>query len=600
MKLKATVGVILTLSLALTLFAVTPISAAGAPIKIGVIADKSLTEGLSLWNGVEMAKDEINAWHGGQGVYNATGTGDYHKIQLVYIDEHAYPLRPDLAVAELVGALPLVDWLVGGFRSECAFPMREAAADYFEANNKPMWTVTGCATTRLIDCGFGIITATPCGQCVRCDYPRYKFLSRATPMNDTYLFGAFSAFIREYLLGQLPATGFPYPTFNTPGKLARMYQDPVPTYLVMENLVWTDTMLACLLGSSYIPASPYPTPPNPAAVLGNHCVLVGTPPFSRPAWDAEDFTTTLNAIEASGAKLVIHVFSALAGASFIKQFGQRQIEAVAVGINVESQLDAFWTISGGFCEYESFLASMGTRSALMPTTPAFWDAYIAKFGDAPVYTGLASHDATLTFAENLEAINTLDVDIAIPYAEQRVRDGLLGRFKYTGPHPGKNPYNQGYDYDGSAGSINNLNPTRTGGLHDVWSYETGATWSAPKYVRTQIPQWIAGKQEVVWPRDQAYSKRYTIPPWMWETAGGYSIADTDWAGTGPVVIAGPTVISPYLFPDGIVDIVDITSAAAYWLELPAYYALEADINGDGLVDIYDVSRMGKDWHKTAA
>jgi len=440
MKLKAVSAIMLTLFLVSIAFNVVPVLGSTHYIKIGVVGPKGLIQWDGLWEGAQMARDKINDTGG----INIGGV--FYKIQLVDIDEHAVSgPRPSDAVAELLTKLdahPDMQFLIGGFTSECVFPMREAAMDYAAVNGRPIWFICGAATEELIDCGDGT-----CGSCVRCDYDRYKYMFRVSSFNTTTLLNTLVAFLKDYLL---------------PQELAPVYGSPVKTYIVAENLVWYDGMVASLQ----------------AGALGTQAEIVGT---ARPSLLETDFSAIFTQIEASEAKLVIQMFSTAAGTAFITQWGLQQRPFVCVGINVVSQDPEFNLLVHGLCEYETILASVGTRTPIIPgVTDKFWDDCVARWSHLPICTSWGAYGAIMALNETLYGMSTLsNCTTLIPLIEQTDRTGILGKFKYT-------------EY------------------HDVFCNEIGSTWTQG-YTRPLVVQWQADEMKVVWPQDQPYSLLWVIP-----------------------------------------------------------------------------------------
>ncbi len=515
-------------------------------IKIAVIGPKGWIQWDGLWEAAQMARDEINAKGGILG----------HNIALLDVDEHGKDLRPDLGIEEALAALEAgAQFFVGGFRTECVGPIREAVMDYAAANGRPIWFIAGASTDALIDCG-GI----GCGKCVRCNYNRYKYMFRITPMNSTMLFKQYAAFLRTYVLLKKLApmygnyTGVTIPVTPTHPYEEKVYYPPVKTYIVAEDLTWCDLMVKCLAGNSTYPElylgvpNPYPSPPSPYSILGPNSIIVG---IARPSAYTPNFPPIFDDIDAKKARLIIHIFSAIAGVDFIKTWKDRVTNALPVGINVESQMQEFWAAVGGRCEYESFLASVGTQTPIVPGyTDKFWADYLARWGHCPIYTAWGAYDAIKALNETITAIGTwpLTCDQLIPYTEKTVRMGILGRFRYTGPN---------------------------GTLHDVFCAADclASTWPT-RYVRALIPQWQAGEMKVTWPQDQTYSRKFKIPPLM------YPLADWD------------------VNFDGIVDIEDIYKAALSYGAMPPNWDIEADMNTDGIVDIEDIYAIALNYGRT--
>jgi len=567
-KLKVFVGIALTFLMASLVFSSLPVvKSSPATIQIGVIGPKGWIQWDGLWEAAQMAAYEINATGGILGA---------HPIQLIDIDEHAADFRPDLGIQEAIAALDgtkaSCQFFVGGFRTECVIPIREAVMDFANATGRPIWFIAGSATDSIIDCGVGV-----CTKCVRCNYARYKYMFRVTPMNSTILFKQFAMFLRTYVILKKLApmygsyTGVTIPITPTHPYEEKVYAPKVKTYIVAENLAWADVMVKCLVGNVTYPflypgvPNPYPPPPSPYSVLGPNAIIVGEkrPSATATTTDLLPIFEGADGIDATGARLIIHIFSAIAGTNFITLYGTRQTDAVPVGINVESQMQEFWAAVFGKCEYESFLASVGTRTPIVPgKTDKFWDDYKAKWGHCPIYTAWGAYDSIIALNETIGAVGSWPLtcgQLIVPI-ETTDRTGLLGRFCYTGA---------------------------AGNRHDVYCDVFCLTSRWPitnRYVRAQIPQWQAviggGEMKVCWPQDQPYSRKYRIPPWM------YTWADWD------------------LNFDGIIDIEDIYRCALAYGSVPGHerWDLESDVNTDGIVDIEDIyaialryGRMAPTW-----
>ena len=548
MKSKAIVGILVTLFLMTTVFSGIQVKAAAKTLRVGVVGPKGMMQWNGLIEGATMARDEVNSWNGGQGI---TIGSDNYQIQLVQIDSHAYPvIDPAGGVIELTNALTTgagIDFLIGGFRTECVNPMIDAFVAYCDQQNdtadypQPVWYIAGAATDSIMA---QVNKSKPTGNP---DYPtsydKFRYMFRVTPMSSSFLVTAFITFAAGWVLSHDLI-----PMYGTNGL------PPVNAYVVAENLAWCDVMPPTLIGA---------LGPGGKGL----CNFVGT---ARPAWDETDFSSILTDIETKKARIVFHIFSALGGAPFIKQFGEREIDAVAVGINVESQAAEFYATIGGKCEYESFLASVGSRTPIWEAlgwgtaTQDFWDDYSTAFGHAPIYTAWGSYDGIVGFSEFLDDQTSWPrpYDDYIPELEVTERQGLLGYFKFTQ----------------SDFSTLGLGKVVTA-WHDVYCQDLLNTWSSPYYVRTQIPQWQAGKLEVVWPRDKTYSRKYIIPPHM------YEMAEADWYGAKDI----SNYPNPTIGPDGKVDISDL-GGTLKWQQAP-YPTLEADMDGNGFINILDISKV---------
>jgi len=404
---KPVSGIMLTLLLIIMGFHAIPVLTQPT-IKIGVIGPMGWPQGSGMWNGATLAKDQINALGVNVG-------GEMHQIQLVAGDEIIAPFDPAAAVMEMEELIAgeEVDFVVGGFRSENVFAMREVAMDY-----QKIFIITGAATNELIDCGTGT-----CGACVRCDYDRYKYVFRVTPPNETTLARSLLAFLQGYVIPQrlLPLYG----EYLWPGAPNKQ----VKVAVIAEDLQWTEKIFVCLTNPAYYPVflGPYANVTYMARVDPNTIV----------------FGPHLTAIIANEARLIVHLFSGQAGVNFILQWRGMGVEAVPVGINVMGQQSDHWIITTGGCEYETFLAASGTR------TPWGWD----------IYTAFGAYDAIYTLAEAIERAGTIDSDAVVAELEQTDRVSTLGNFQFTGPNPNHPGVGTLHDV-----FVNEIGPTWTQGF----------------------------------------------------------------------------------------------------------------------------------------
>jgi len=605
LKGKLVTGLTLTVLLVTMIFSAIPVRGLQNEIVIGLVGPKGWIQWDGIKEGALLAKDHV-------GAINIGGT-DY-TLRFVEIDSHAVPTPdPAAGIQELLSALaaePNMQYLLGGFRTECIAPMEEACMDYAAANGRPIWIICGAATDSLI-------------QPVVTNYARYKYMFRATPMASAVLLSQILMMVRGNLMPDVGGStmgligtwpqewavandtfGFPQESFTGPGRLAKMYGNPaanalpgwplplaadgclggVKVWVMAENLVWCDAMAAVLVGNVGFPEiypgvpNPYPPPPDPRSALGPYASLAGVG-FSRPSAVETNFGPFIAAAEAAGAHLIIPIFSAVAGASYTVSYGTLKPKAFSFGINVESQANEYWVSTGGLCAYESSLMSLGTQSVINPypnaltgkRTTDVWADYVAKFGHGPVYTMWGVYDAIVGMAEDLPGLGSWPVSTATLIARQEAtsRNGILGYFKYT-----DNPVGTG-----------------NGKGHDVYTDKYCNTPFWPPLnplgtvgtVRSHIPQWQNGRMEVIWPR--AYgpagpnlpSARATkIPSWM------YSLADTD------------------LYLDGTIDGFDMGSVGQFWQKTPAWYLLEADMDGNVFINIFDIARVAKDFGTTVS
>lgn len=512
MQTKRIVAVLMTLTLLGMTLSVIPVKAPNPTIKIGVIGPV----GLPHWSpagmkeGAEMARDEINL----AGGVNVGGV--MHDIELVFGNEYAVPVPDPAAAAAEVERLITVEgaqFIIGGFRTEVTTAMIEKAMDY-----KVPFFIDGASTDDLI------------GDTVPVNYARYKYLFRVTPVNSTVLFMTIAGFLGGYAI---PNVLLPiYGDYLWPGAPVKQ----VRVAVLSEDLKWTMTMHTYLTNPAIYPG-----------ILGPHANVTYS---ARVPATATDLSSYLSEVIASKARLMIHIFSGMAGLYLIVQWASMGVQALPVGINVLAQLDTHWASTGGGCEYECVLNFAGTRTPIVPgKTEVFWDDFVTRTGRWPIYTAWGAYDGIYALKEAIEAAGTLNADLLVPVLEATDRIGLAGRFRYTSNH-------------------------------DI--YVTTADLG-PKHmgnVRAMMIQWQvappSGRMEVVWPALDTYSRMVRLPEVMYPL-----LTDINY--------------------DGNVDIKDIATAAKAFGSYPGHpeWRMEADLPPtDGKIDIKDIARIAKDFGKS--
>ena len=425
----------------------------GAPIKIGVIGPMEWIQGQGMEEASILAVSEINVAGGVLG----------RKLVVVTGDEG---FEPSVGVASMERLITVdnVDFVVGGFRTEIVFPMRDKAMDH-----QKIFIITGAATNELLDC-FGSLTyPPPCHHCVACEYDRYKYTFRTMPLNSSTLFAqTLLPFLRYYMINEVLGGG--------PDK-------KVKVGCLVENLAWNEVVWG------YINTLPsYFTGPYGQIVYK-----------ARPSHTEDDFTTYLSEMRDAGIELIIHVFSGEAGLAFVKQWTELEIPAIPVGINVLSQENTMWTDTDGKCEYEVFISSPPRTNVSAKSLP-FWDAYVERWGHDPIYTSWGTYDAVYSIAEAVERAGTIDSDAVVAELEETDRTSTIGRFKFTRYHDVYSPRMYTGVGEPPTGSFRWLTPEEVG-------FPNG--WAAP-----MIVQWQDGFRVPVWPFGFPFTEELQLPPWM--------------------------------------------------------------------------------------
>ena len=343
-------------------------------IKIAILGPMAFVQGENHWAGAEMARDEINK-AGGVNV-----GGKRRQIELIRADTNETKSVPDATNAvERVITRDKVDFLIGGFRSEAVLAMQEVAMDH-----KKIFLGAGAAHSKL-------------GQNVEDNYSRYKYWFRYTPTKDVdlarTLFAVMNS-IAQQVRTELKA--------ETP-KVA----------ILAEKAVWTEALIAGVQKT---------LPAMKMEVVG----------LWQPSAQASDVTAELSAIDRSGAHIVFTMLSDVVGITVGRQMGERNMKAVAWGINVEGQKDEFWKATAGKAQFVSTLDTYA-EVEMTPKTIPFVQAFKKRFGKAPTYNA-ATYDAIMFLKANIEQVGSLDADRLVAAMEKAEHVGTASVVTFDKRH----------------------------------------------------------------------------------------------------------------------------------------------------------------------
>jgi branched-chain amino acid transport system substrate-binding protein len=368
--------------LAAALAAAAPLAQAQNTLKIAILGPMAFVQGENHWAGAEMARDEINK---GGGINVG---GKRMQVELVRVDTNEIQSVPDATNAiERAITRDKADFLIGGFRSEAVLAMQEIAMDA-----KKLFLGAGAAHSKL-------------GINVESNYERYKYWFRVTPVKDADLvrqsfaaLGEVAAQIRKQLGKESP-------------KVA----------ILAEKAVWVEGIVA---------AAQKNLPAMKMEVAG----------LWQPSAVATDVTAELAAIDRAGADIVFTLLSGPVGIVVGRQMGERNMKAIAFGINVEAQKDAFWQATAAKGNYVSTLETIA-EVEITPKTVPFVKAFKARFKKSPTYNA-GTYDAITLLKEAIEKAGTIDVDKLVPILEQTVFTGITGVIEFDKRHdplwgPGK-------------------------------------------------------------------------------------------------------------------------------------------------------------------
>lgn len=332
-------------------------------IKIAILGPMAFVQGDNHWAGAEMARDEVNK-AGGISV-----GGKRLMVELIKVDTNELQSVPDATNAiERAITRDRADFLMGGFRSEAVLAMQEVAMDH-----KKLFLGAGASLTKL-------------GANVEENYNRYKYWFRLSPTKDTDLvrtvftvLGTVGAQIRADLKKEVP-------------KVA----------ILAEKAAWTEALVAVTQKT---------LPTMKMDVVG----------VWQPSDRATDVTAELSAIERSGADIVYTLLSGPVGIVVGRQMGERNMKAVAFGINVEAQKDEFWSATAGKGQFVSTLDTYAEVEITPKMTP-FVKAFKERYKKSPAYNA-ATYDGVYMLKEAIEKTGSTNADQLVTYLEKIEHNG---------------------------------------------------------------------------------------------------------------------------------------------------------------------------------
>jgi branched-chain amino acid transport system substrate-binding protein len=207
----------------------------------------------------------------------------------------------------------------------------------------------------------------------------------------------------------------------------------------------------------------------------------------RPSDTATDVTSELTAIEDAGANIIFTTFSGPVGIVYAKQWGEKQIPAASVGINVEAQKQGFYASTDEYGNYDTTLNTYAPGVKITDQTIPFVDTFVDRFGEVPTYNA-GTYEALYILKEAIERAGTLDSDAVVAELEKTDHNGTAGRLMFDEAHD--------------------------------------AVWG-PDYVTGLGVQWQDGEMKCVWPpADGSWegvvyegAVDYKLPPWVIEALG---------------------------------------------------------------------------------
>lgn len=168
------------------------------------------------------------------------------------------------------------------------------------------------------------------------------------------------------------------------------------------------------------------------------------PLAERLSTSTEQFQSTMDSIDDSGADAVLRFFAHIQGGQMAGLWHQLEYPFGIEGIHVLSMLPAYYELTEGAATYETTSQSGAAGVApITENTIPFTEAYMDQFADAenppsrPMYMGFNTYDAIHIYKEAVERGGTADyendLDTIVDAMLQTDHTGVAGTVQFHGP-----------------------------------------------------------------------------------------------------------------------------------------------------------------------
>jgi branched-chain amino acid transport system substrate-binding protein len=187
--------------------------------------------------------------------------------------------------------------------------------------------------------------------------------------------------------------------------------------------------------------------------------------------DTTDFTPIFNNIEGKKPDAIVTGISHV-GVQPTVQWKNQQVPIALFGISAQALSPTFWNDTNGAADGVPSLAVATPDVAVTSKTKPFAQAFKARFGTPPAYTGYTAYDDVYIITDAIKRAGSTDPDKMVTEMEKTKFEGTIGNIEFYGK-----------------------DDEFTHGIK-----------SGPGYITGLVFQWQNGKQVVVWPQKIAEGK----------------------------------------------------------------------------------------------
>jgi hypothetical protein len=340
---------------------------------------------------------------------NVTVNGTLHTLKLKQIDTNEVHGPPGDGYAAMKAAIQSVDLIVGGFRTEAVYSYREVAME-----SKVIFMNCGAATEAL-------------QHDVANDYLNYQYWFKATPYNETFLvtsllkmLGTAGKGLRD---GLAAAEASNASLVNADYEIGTGPNYTLRVAIIAESLSWAHGIVATA------------SQKLPTLQLASQNITYQVVRIERPLSTATSLVTELTNIANAKPHIIFTAFSGPVGVAFSTQRLSYVPWAMVLGINVEGQSKNQWVNTGGNCTYDMMLDTWAEGVNVTSKTNTFFTGFLSAHSDYPTYCA-ATYDAIYALAACMDATDSLNTSVMIPYLETHSTVGAGAKNTTYYPMPG--------------------------------------------------------------------------------------------------------------------------------------------------------------------
>src|ERR1700709_1279773 len=147
--------------------------------------------------------------------------------------------------------------------------------------------------------------------------------------------------------------------------------------------------------------------------------------------DTTDFTPIFNNIESKTPDVIVTGISHV-GVQPTVQWKNQQVPIPMFGISAQALSPTFWNDTNGAADGVPSLAVATPDVAVTSKTKPFAQAFKAKFGTPPAYTGYTAYDEVYMIAEAIQRAGSTDPDKMVTELEKTNFEGTIGHIQFYG------------------------------------------------------------------------------------------------------------------------------------------------------------------------